>query len=51
MKITIEQQEAYVDEKVCIKVSGLTPNSQLRANMKMELPWCSGEEFSSYAVF
>lgn len=51
MKITIEQQEAYVDEKVRIKVSGLTPNSQLRANMKMELPWCSGEEFSSYAVF
>jgi esterase/lipase len=51
LKITIEQQEAFVDEKVRIKVSGLTPNSQLRANMKMELPWFSGEEFSSYAVF
>ncbi|AET67933.1 lysophospholipase [Desulfosporosinus orientis DSM 765] len=51
MKITIENQEAFVDEKVRITVSGLTPNSQLRARMKMELPWCSGEEFSSYAVF
>ncbi|WP_313183395.1 acyl-CoA thioesterase/bile acid-CoA:amino acid N-acyltransferase family protein [Lacrimispora sp.] len=51
MKITIEQQEAFVDERVRIKVTGLTPNSQLRADMKMELPWCSGEEFSSYAVF
>ncbi|WP_312426177.1 acyl-CoA thioesterase/bile acid-CoA:amino acid N-acyltransferase family protein [Lacrimispora sp.] len=51
MKITIEQQEAFVDERVCIKVSGLAPNSRLRADMKMELPWCSGEEFSSYAVF
>ena len=51
MKITIEHQEAYVDEKVLITVSGLTPNTQLRVVMKMELPWCSGEEFSSYAVF
>lgn len=51
MKITIEHQEAFVDEKVHITVSGLAPNNRLRASMKMELPWCSGEEFSSYAVF
>jgi len=50
MKISIEQ-ESFVDEKVHIKVSGLNPNSQLKASVKMELPWCSGEEFSSYAVF
>jgi BAAT / Acyl-CoA thioester hydrolase C terminal./Acyl-CoA thioester hydrolase/BAAT N-terminal region. len=50
MKISIEQ-ESFVDEKVHIKVSGLNPNSKLKASVKMELPWCSGEEFSSYAVF
>ena len=50
MKISVEQ-ETFVDEKIHIIVSGLNPNSRLRANMEMELPWCSGEEFSSYAVF
>lgn len=50
MKISVEQ-ETFVDEKIHIKISGLNPDSRLRAGMKMELPWCSGEEFSSYAVF
>lgn len=51
MKIIVDHQEALVDEKIHIKISGLIPNSQLKANMKMQLPWCSGEEFSSYAIF
>lgn len=51
MKINVEHQEAFADEKVHIKVSELNPNSQLKAIMRMELPWCSGEEFSSYAIF
>lgn len=51
MKINVDRQEALVDEKVHIKVFGLSPNSRLKVSMKMEFPWCSGEEFSSYAIF
>lgn len=51
MKITIDKQEAFVDEKIHITVSDLPASSQLKASLTMELPWCRGEEFSSYAVF
>lgn len=51
MRITIDKQEAFVDEKIHIAVSELPANSLLKASLTMELPWCSGEEFSSYAVF
>lgn len=51
MKIQISDVTTLVDEKIKIKVVDLTPNSKLEINMKMELPWCTGEEFSSYGVF
>lgn len=51
MKVEIEHQEALADEKIRIRIFNLLPDSQLRISLKMELPWCSGEEFSSYAVF
>lgn len=51
MRITIDKQEAFVDEKVHISVSELPANTQLKASLTMELSWCSGEEFSSYAIF
>ncbi|CQR52379.1 acyl-CoA thioesterase/bile acid-CoA:amino acid N-acyltransferase family protein [Paenibacillus riograndensis] len=51
MKINIEHQETFVDQKINIRVLDLNPNSRLKVSLKMELPWCSGDEFSSYAVF
>lgn len=51
MKINLEHQEAFVDEGIHIKVVDLDPNTQLKVSLKMEFPWCSGEEFSSYAIF
>lgn len=51
MKIYISHIEALAPEKIEIKVSDLSPNSKLKIDMKMELPWCKGEEFSSYGVF
>lgn len=48
MKIQISDVTTLVDEKIKIKVVDLTPNSKLQINMKMELPWGTGEEFSSY---
>jgi esterase/lipase len=51
MKIEIKNQEAFVDEKIHIKISELSPLSHLKITFHMELPWCSGELFSSYAIF
>lgn len=51
MKIDISNIEALVVEKIKIKVLELSPNSKLRISMKMELPWCKGEQYSSYGVF
>ncbi|MBN3346497.1 acyl-CoA thioesterase [Clostridium botulinum] len=51
MKIEISDIEALVVKKIKIKVMELGPNSKLRISMKMELPWCKGEEYSSYGVF
>lgn len=51
MKIEISNIEALVVEKIKIKVLELSPNSKLRISLKMELPWCIGEEYSSYGVF
>ncbi|MVB11639.1 hypothetical protein CAFE_23610 [Caprobacter fermentans] len=51
MQITVKHQEAFVDEKIYVNVRGLSPNSRLKATMQMEFPWCSGEVFSSYAIF
>lgn len=51
MKINISNIETFVYEKVKITVSDLAPESNLKVSLKMELPWCHGEEFSSYAVF
>jgi len=51
MKLEVENQEALADEKIRIRIFDLLPYSQLRVSLKMEFPWCSGEEFSSYAVF
>ncbi|WP_019913645.1 acyl-CoA thioesterase/bile acid-CoA:amino acid N-acyltransferase family protein [Paenibacillus sp. HW567] len=50
MKINMDHQQAFVDQHINIKVDDLNPNSRLKVSLKMELPWCSGEEFSSYAV-
>ena len=51
MKIDISDIESLVTEKIKIKVLELSPNSKLRISMKTELPWCSGEEYSSYGVY
>jgi esterase/lipase len=51
MKIEISNIETLVVEKIKIKVLELSPNSKLRISLKMELPWCIGEEYSSYGVF
>lgn len=51
MKIDISHKEALITDKIKIKVLELNPNSKLRISMKMELPWCTGEEYSSYGVF
>ncbi|WP_297426544.1 acyl-CoA thioesterase/bile acid-CoA:amino acid N-acyltransferase family protein [Clostridium sp.] len=51
MRIDISDIESLVTEKIKIRVLELIPNSQLRISMKMELPWCLGEEYSSYGVF
>lgn len=51
MKIDVSNIEALVTEKIKIKVFELSPNSKLKISMKMELPWCKGEEYSSYGVF
>jgi esterase/lipase len=51
MKICVSNQESFVDEKIHILVTHLPANSRLTVTLKMELPWCKGEEFSSYAVF
>lgn len=51
MKIEISKIEALITEKIKIKVLELSPNSKLRISMKMELPWCKGEVYSSYGVF
>jgi len=51
MKIDISNIESLVTERIKIKALELRPNSKLRVSMKTELPWCSGEEYSSYGVF
>lgn len=51
MKINLSNIETLVDDRIEIKVSDLSPKSKLRVSMKTELPWCKGEEFSSYGVF
>ncbi|MBV4418922.1 acyl-CoA thioesterase/BAAT N-terminal domain-containing protein [Clostridium tyrobutyricum] len=51
MKIDIYNIEALASEKIKIKICELSPNSKLRISMKMELPWCTEEEYSSYGVF
>lgn len=51
MKIDISDMESLVTEKIKIKVLELSPNSKLRISIKTELPWCSGEEYSSYGIF
>lgn len=51
MKIEISKLKALVDKKIKIKVLGLKPQSSLKITAKGELPWCSDEKFSSYAVF
>lgn len=51
MKVNVYNLESFVDERVKIIVSDLTPNTKLKVSMKMEFPWCKGEEFSSYGVF
>lgn len=51
MKIEISDIEVLVTKKIKIKVFELSPNSKLRISLKMELPWCKGEEYSSYGVF
>lgn len=51
MKINVYNLESFVDERLKIMVSDLTPNTKLKVIMKMEFPWCKGEEFSSYGVF
>lgn len=51
MNVEVEHQEAFADEKIGIRIFNLLPDGQLMVSLKMELPWCSGEEFSSYAIF
>ncbi|WP_297421093.1 acyl-CoA thioesterase/bile acid-CoA:amino acid N-acyltransferase family protein [Clostridium sp.] len=51
MKIDISNIESLVTEKIKIKVLELSPNSKLKIRIKSELPWCLGEEYSSYGVF
>ena len=51
MKIDISNIESLVTERIKIKALELRPNSKLRVSMKTELPWCLGEEYSSYGVF
>ncbi|MDS0525253.1 acyl-CoA thioesterase/BAAT N-terminal domain-containing protein [Clostridium sp. SHJSY1] len=51
MKIEISKKEALADEKLKIRITELKSNSKLRISMKMELPWCIGEEYSSYGIF
>lgn len=51
MIINISDIETLVDERIKIKVLDLSPNSKLRVSMKMEFPWCKGEEYSSLAIF
>ncbi|MCC0643276.1 MULTISPECIES: acyl-CoA thioesterase/bile acid-CoA:amino acid N-acyltransferase family protein [unclassified Clostridioides] len=51
MKVNVYDVESLVDDKIKVIVSDLIPNSKLRVSMKMEFPWCKGEEFSSYGVF
>ncbi|AGF57560.1 esterase/lipase [Clostridium saccharoperbutylacetonicum] len=51
MKIEISNIEALITEKIDIKVLELMPNSKVKITLKAELPWCSGEEYSSYGVF
>jgi esterase/lipase len=51
VKVEITPKKAFVDAKLNIQVKELIPKSQLKVTLRMELPWCSGEIFSSYAVF
>lgn len=51
MKVNVYDVESFVDDKIKVIVSDLIPNSKLRISVKMEFPWCKGEEFSSYGVF
>lgn len=51
MKISVYNVESFVDERLKVIVSDLTPNTKLKVSLKMEFPWCKGEEFSSYGVF
>lgn len=51
MKISVYNVESFVDERLKVMVSDLTPNTKLKVSLKMEFPWCKGEEFSSYGVF
>ena len=38
-------------EKLKIKIKEQKANTKLIISMRMELPWCKGEEYSSYGVF
>ncbi|HBG4644376.1 TPA: acyl-CoA thioesterase/BAAT N-terminal domain-containing protein [Clostridioides difficile] len=51
MKVNVYNVESFVDERLKIMVSDLIPNTKLKISVKMEFPWCKGEEFSSYGVF
>lgn len=51
MKVNVYNVESFVDERLKIMVSNLIPNTKLKISVKMEFPWCKGEEFSSYGVF
>ncbi|CZR85109.1 hypothetical protein CDFC105_30003 [Clostridioides difficile] len=51
MKVNVYNVESFVDERLKIMVSDLIQNTKLKISVKMEFPWCKGEEFSSYGVF
>lgn len=48
MKINIKNDVSYVDEIINIKVTDLQPENPLKITLRMELPWCPGEIFTSY---
>lgn len=51
MKIEISKLKSTADEKLRIRVLNLKPHTMLKVTAEIELPWCLGEVFSSYAVF
>ncbi|URZ18590.1 hypothetical protein CLFE_046780 (plasmid) [Clostridium felsineum DSM 794] len=51
MEIEISNKEDLITQRIQIKILKLKPNSKLKITLKTELPWCLGEEYSSYGVF